>query len=383
MKAAKQALALMLAAACLLAAGCSDAPDTAANENAGEHADENAGGIAETVSFDAETADAEPVKAGASYTFKDFPIDGYVTECESCNKAFEYLSAKIKAIHHIEERKDTDNLYVRAYKGVEERIYPLMKHECTLPVIYVENIAYSFYRNNGYYTGYWQGAGPCGEGTFVGFDRMGSYDSYYEYQGDWKYGLPNGTGFFIGSSEFDNSECYYRGGFQDGYRSGTGTICVVLDDKYRVVRDAQWSDDHVVGEVEVVDYNLDDGSIYGWGTGVGVGNGLELQDYMTMQGVKDRAAVAATIAGFIAFNKLVDEIFPPTEMHLSTSQEMAEMVKKYEAEKADQAAKSEEAYKHDTKAYADSMVKKYDQMGDMTSGGSRYWRSTQEDLSDY
>ena len=123
----------------------------------------------------------------------------------------------------------------------------------------------------GEYTGYWKGAGPSGQGTFVGKDIYTNHldNIVYQYTGEWQYGLPCGSGMqmFSRNDELYQFATVYAGDFSAGEPNGYGTLYRKSwegNDVY--YEEAYFQDGALVGQTNFVEYDSN-GKYLGAGSG--------------------------------------------------------------------------------------------------------------------
>lgn len=368
MKIAKRVLSVLISVSMLLMSGCSSVQESSGSK------------YNTSVAEDTDTKNFQSVPLSDTYTFESISFNDYTAGCSKCEDSVQLLSSLLKAFNHIEAGDDSDNLYYRALEEIEKRIYPAMKHSCNVPVIYVENLPYAFQHNNGLYTGYWQGAGPCGEGHFHGYNRIDMTNAYYEYTGEWKYGLPDGAGESIEEIGFGGNFTFYSGEFSEGIRNGKGMMYQTINDKGRYYPETDWLNGNLAGESQIIEFLVDTEEFYGYGTAVADDFYINFTSYLSKKQITEAAKSAAFIAAIVIAAKLGDAIADSGKSETSASQtetpqnsvnQALEDEKKKQQELAEIDAAQKESYRQYSEYKRDQCIK----AGDTWSTNYQYWNA--------
>lgn len=271
-------------------------------------APESAENTAETsrISSPAENAETEENNSSSSgaVNFSHFDPDAIIAQCSECAEPFKYYNALLGAYQHINNNDENSKTYLEVADEVEERLPDVMNHQCTAPVVHVENMPLVVEHYYGFYTGDWQGMGPCGTGKFEGSNkvdaRFGSV--VFTYNGSWDNGLPNGYGVSYGEQGFDGHDYYYSGEMVNGKREGKGYMYEYVNGKDRFYDEADWQDGKLISNVEVVEYL--DGEIYSFGKMTGYGNGSAWTEQMTIEQLKEKIKTGAFVIGTVVLGKM-------------------------------------------------------------------------------
>lgn len=138
-----------------------------------------------------------------------------IEKCNDCKSAIDFLiemQELICAFGYSETK----------VKDCSDQKYMAMHHNCKANVISVENYPYTYRNAYGFYTGQWQGAGPVGEGSFIGKEPIS--DRMITYTGDWKYGLPDGYGELSITPFLGGWNQRYSGEMKAGLKDGVGVL---------------------------------------------------------------------------------------------------------------------------------------------------------------
>lgn len=170
---------------------------------------------------------------GETFTSDQMSFDYISSQCSGCNDVLDMRISLAKANAHLLSSDENRDIYLEKLVEIEDKIYNLMQHNCTADMVYVEDYPLVYNQYHGTYTGYWQGGGPSGQGTFTAMGYVPlwqeDYEIVYQYSGDWKYGLPDGQGSYIYHSfqkEVAQANNYYQeyvGGMKAGRKNGDGT----------------------------------------------------------------------------------------------------------------------------------------------------------------
>lgn len=155
--------------------------------------------------------------------YREMSMTQIAEQCAECEEAVSIYSAWIAdaytMLYDYESTYD-DSLAIRN-RG--EQLYDVMNHSCSSDIIYVEGVPYSIYGSYGFYTGYWQGSAPTGNGSYVGNDIWKGEP--VSYDGEWAHGLPEGYGhLYIRNYDGAYWDMDYYGYMYKGLRHGEG-IC--------------------------------------------------------------------------------------------------------------------------------------------------------------
>lgn len=190
-----------------------------------------------------------------------FSLDRISKQCENCNDALATYIALIDVGSEFGYYEDE----MQNYSFLK---YNQMHHNCEADIIEVSNIPYVYRNCYGSYTGTWQGAGPTGQGTFIGKNSL--YDNIVSYKGEWAYGLPEGEGELhiqnIRNSLWDET---YSGQMAAGYRHGIGHLYEYYNPqsgssniaKYRIYGEATFNSDNMTSVTECGEYDAETGEI--------------------------------------------------------------------------------------------------------------------------
>ncbi|MBO5629036.1 MAG: zinc-ribbon domain-containing protein [Aeriscardovia sp.] len=204
---------------------------------------------------------------------KAFSLDKINKQCDGCGDALNTYIALLDVgseFGYYEEEMEEYSLLK----------YGQMQHNCTADIIEVTDIPYVYHNCYGTYTGTWQGAGPTGQGTFIGKGSL--YDNIVSYKGQWAYGLPEGEGELyiqnIVNSRWD--ETYY-GLMTAGFRHGTGHLYEYYNPqdgsmsvaKYRIYDEATFNYDIMSSVTDCGEYDAETGEILRYYRMTGADNG--------------------------------------------------------------------------------------------------------------
>ena len=183
---------------------------------------------------------------------EELSFDDIAEECSGCNDAIAaYLNLMNEALAYGYDGNELDSL-ISQYSNA-------MHHDCNAEVTYVENYPYVYRNVLGTYTGEWKGAGPFGEGEFIGKDKFRGYIT--QYTGEWAYGLPEGNGTLYIQNFTDSTwDLTYTGQMQAGLRNGEGNIYeynhgASYDPMYRIYDTVEFSNDIMTSITDVATYN--------------------------------------------------------------------------------------------------------------------------------
>lgn len=190
-------------------------------------------------------------------TFEDFSLDAIAEQCPDCKAAIETYIATLEASQDWTTAKEE-------LEALEEQKCAQMQHFCTAQAIYVEDIPYAYRGSFGSYTGDWIGAGPSGQGTYIG-TVYGT--NIVSYTGGWGFGVPNGEGELYLENYLGDWDMTYTGQMKNGMRDGTGSWFEYSDGNeykapsFRIYDDAVYSQDQLTEWTECVKYDADTGDI--------------------------------------------------------------------------------------------------------------------------
>lgn len=257
----------------------------------------------EEIEYENDYRDAVPSHKGETITYKNFSFDEISHQCSSCQKVLEYRVSMFTAFEHILNLDPNKSIYMDAADELQDRIYSGMQHNCTAETYYVENLPMIMGHRKGEYTGYWKGAGPSGQGTFIGKDVYTSdlNGIVYRYTGEWNYGLPDGEGQLIYSrnDEFYTFANVYSGSFSKGIPNGYGITYKQEWDGGEIYFDEGYFENgELVGQTSFAEYNSS-GKLLGTGTAE-----VSVDEYMSMNVVSYDKAInvknALAVAGICA-----------------------------------------------------------------------------------
>lgn len=343
----------------------------------------------DTASVTASAADESsevytPANTGETVTLKEMSFDTIACQCSECEKSLKYLAGITKAFNYIHNDGNKKQLYLEAADEAQQKFHSSLRHNCSAEVINVENIPYMINHYFGMYTGQWKGAGPCGKGTFVGFDKADNlyHATSYTYTGEWNYGLPNGTGDSYEEAGFGGNYTYYHGGMVDGKRCGTGSMCQEIAGYNRYYNETSWYNDNLAVETDVAEYDSHTGELYCFGTMIADQDYVSYTKYTYAKDAADKRnavfGIVATVGACMLLSPIIDgaldTVFPtPT---LSTDEEQQAMLEQWRSEEARRVADIEEAQEraaNDYRDYAYSKMKDCEKAGDTYSLDYQYW----------
>ena len=262
----------------------------------------------------------------------EFSLDAIADQCSACRELLEYRISLIKATERIVNYDPERATYIEAADELQSRIYNGMQHSCTAPSYYVENFPVLIGSREGEYTGYWKGAGPSGQGTFVGKDIYTNHldNIVYQYTGEWQYGLPCGSGMqmFSRNDELYQFATVYAGDFSAGEPNGYGTLYRKSwegNDVY--YEEAYFQDGALVGQTNFVEYDSN-GKYLGAGIAEdGGGDQMELNvvSYYKSVDVKEALAVAGICAAAVLGGAYLLGGGSSSSYGTSAEQQMAEL----------------------------------------------------------
>ena len=208
--------------------------------------------VAKIVSNNKNSASLTSAGNSASSHAEDISFDDIAKECDGCSDAIAaYLDLMNEALAYGYDGNELDSL-ISQYSNA-------MHHDCNAEVTYVENYPYVYRNVLGTYTGEWKGAGPFGEGEFIGKDKFRGYIT--QYTGEWAYGLPEGNGTLYIQNFADSTwDLTYTGQMRAGLRDGAGNIYeynhgASYDPMYRIYDTVEFSNDIMTSVTDVATYN--------------------------------------------------------------------------------------------------------------------------------
>jgi len=180
-----------------------------------------------------------------------------VEKCSSCEAA-------ITSLIEMQEHIGSFGYNETEVKKCSEQKYQDMHHDCKADIINVVDYPYTYRCAYGYYTGQWQGAGPVGQGSFIGTEPIS--DRYVSYTGEWKYGLPEGTGKLEISPFMGGWNQFYSGEMKAGMKNGTGVLYEEANLKqtgsdwlkrYRLYEETTFEDDVMTQVTYAEEYSME------------------------------------------------------------------------------------------------------------------------------
>lgn len=190
-------------------------------------------------------------------TFESLSLDAIIEQCPDCQVAMETYISMLKAAQDWTTSKEE-------LEALENQLCVQMQHFCTAKQIYVEDIPYAYKGSFGLYTGDWLGAGPSGNGTYIGT----IYDiNIVSYTGGWGFGVPNGMGELYVENYLGDWDMTYRGGMKNGMWDGAGSWSEYCDGNefnrphFRIYDEATYSQDQLTDWIRCVCYYADTGEI--------------------------------------------------------------------------------------------------------------------------
>lgn len=364
MKTVKKLTALFTAMFMLLATACADSSDNnsketkkdnAQTQTASETAGEKTGKDESNAAVPAEDSQGGLSSSGSSNgssgEIGTYEMLSNVNVCSQCEEAAKYLKGINKAYSHIKSTAEDKSLYAEVADDALKTYKDLIRHDCSAEVKYVKDIPYVMGHYSGMYTGEWKGAGPCGKGTFTGYDpinTIGGLNSY-TYIGEWKYGLPNGTGEAYADQDFGGNYTYYHGEMVDGKRCGKGSMCQQISYFNRYYSETLWENDNLAVETDVAEFNKDSGELITYGKMIASGSYVDFTERkkaMSKQELKELGiGIAGTVLACMIISPLIDEVLPDSSSLLSTPEEQLAALdewRKYKEKEAEQEAERQE-----------------------------------------
>ena len=255
-------------------------------------------------------------------TSKSFSLDKIHKQCNSCEYALnDYLV--------LLEEGNEFGFNEERLESYSYQLYNDMHHDCSATTMKVENIPYVYRGCLGTYTGQWKGAGPSGQGEFIGTNHFS--DDIISYTGEWAYGLPEGEGeLYIENIRKTYWNVIYKGQMYAGQRNGTGYIVeyqdspegVAYDPRYRIYDQGTFSDDELAVVTRCQEYNAKTGELLGYYDMIGdskgwVGavNAWNADELSPEQRAALDAAGSALLLGAIGY--IVKETISPTLSYTS------------------------------------------------------------------
>lgn len=198
--------------------------------NNGNDGDDGGQGYAQTDDF--QSSPSNPL------TYENMTLERVSGGCDNCAEMLLLYTEIDAELQKLSEEKKIIN-YDKYFAEKLQRIEVLNQHQCNAKVVYVENMKYDYDLFFGYYTGYWKGSAPHGEGQFkgstpyaTGLNPNTNSDTCTDclsYTGSWSYGSPEGQGqlyYYYNMTRindyFNEYQQFYTGAFSHGQKNGKG-----------------------------------------------------------------------------------------------------------------------------------------------------------------